>query len=288
MIEQAGMKRLLLFLCLAAAARPDSTKVLTTDTLWDWRTPGDPQISPDGRQVVYTLSWNDRMNDATHTNLWITGVDGADERPLTLGPCKDTFPRWSSDGKRLAYLSNRGSGKVQIWVRWIDTGQEAQITDLQQPPANIAWSPDGKWIAYSARVPARPEWQVPMPERPAGARWADPPIVITRLRWRQDGSGLIPPGYTHLFIVPSTGGAPRQITSGDFNHVAAGPDRAGGASLAWTPDGQWLLSSCTRSPEADYSLEGPDIWAFSVKDGTPRQLTTRRGPDGTPTPSPDG
>jgi acylaminoacyl-peptidase len=177
---------------------------------------------------------------------------------------------------------------VQIRVRWMDTGQEAQITDLQQAPGNVAWSPDGQWIAYSARVPARSEWQVPMPERPAGARWAEPPIVITRLRWRQDGAGLILPGYTHLFVVPSSGGAPRQITSGDFNHVAAGTGRGGGGSLAWTPDGQWVVSSCQRSPDAEYSLEGPDLWAFSVKDGAARRLTTRRGPDGAPTPSPDG
>lgn len=280
------MRKILLILCLALAARAAGVKVLTTDTLWDWRTVADPVIGPDGRQVVYTLGWNDRMNDAMHTNLWIVSAGGGDERPLTQGSYKDTSPRWSPDGKRLAYLSNR-SGRVQVWVRWMDTGQEAMITDLQQAPANIAWSPDGKWIAYSARVPARPEWQVPAPERPAGAKWADPPIVVTRLRWRSDGSGLIPPGYTHLFVVPSTGGAPRQITSGDFNHVAAG-GRAGGDAIAWTPDGQSLLTSCLRIPDADYSLEGPEIWAFAVKDGSAHQLTNRPGPDGNPTPSPDG
>jgi acylaminoacyl-peptidase len=274
-------------LCVTVTALAQDRKVLTTDTLFDWRTVGDPQISPDGQRVVYTLGWNDRTNDAMYTNLWTAEVYGGGERPLTQGPYKDTSPRWSPDGRRLAYLSNR-SGRVQIWVRWMDTGQEARITDLQQPPANLAWSPDGGWIAYTARVPAKPDWEVRMPERPAGAKWAEPPVVVTRLRWRADGAGLLQPGYTHVFVIPSTGGAPSQITSGDYHHVASGPGRGSGGAIAWSPDGQWILTSCTRLPDAEYSLEGPDIWAFSVKDGTARQLTRRPGPDGNPTPSPDG
>ena len=189
----------------AAGPRP-----LTTDTIWEWRSVGDPQISPDGNSVVYVLQWNDRMTDSSYSNLWIAPVPGNDSRPLTQGAYRDTSPRWSPDGKRLAYLSNR-SGKTQIHVRWMDTGQEAQITDLQQAPGNIAWSPDGGAIAYTARVPGKPDWRVDMPEKPAGARWAEPPVVVTRLRWRFDGVGLIPPGYTHVFVVPSTGGDRKSV-----------------------------------------------------------------------------
>ncbi len=267
-----------------AAAGP---QVITNDTYWDFRRVGEPQIGPDGKSVVYTLGWNDRMTDSGYSNLWLVGVDGKDPRPLTQGPVRDTSPRWSPDGKRLAYLSNR-SGKTQIHVRWMDTGQEAKITDLEQSPGNIAWSPDGASIAYTARLPARPSWRVEMPEKPAGAKWQDPPIVVTRLRWQADGSGLIPPGYTHVFVVPSTGGAPRQISSGDFDHGGgAGGGRSTG-SPAWTPDGQWILVGCRRTPDADYALDGGEIYAFRVKDGEVRQLTNRKGPDSNPAPSPDG
>src|SRR5919198_1039813 len=100
-----------------AAAAADTARILTTDTLWDWRTVGDPEISPDGKVVVYTLGWNDRMNDAMHSNLWLATVDGKEPRPLTQGAFRDTSPHWSPDGSRLAYLSNR-SGQVQIYIRW--------------------------------------------------------------------------------------------------------------------------------------------------------------------------
>jgi len=276
-----------LLLGAAAASSADPQKILTTDTIWDWRTVGDPQISPDGKAVVYTLGWNDRMNDASYNNLWWVAVDGKQHRPLTQGAYRDTAPRWSPDGGRLAYLSNRG-GKTQIHVRWMDTGQEAKITDLEQPPGNFAWSPDGHWIAYTARVPGRPSWRVEMPERPAGARWAEPPIVVTRLRWRFDGAGLIPPGNTHIFVVPSVGGAPRQISSGDFDHAGGSGGGRSSGGPAWTPDGEWILAACRRTPDADYALDGGEIYAFGIKDGAVKQLTSRSGPDTGPTPSPDG
>ncbi len=267
-----------------AAAAWAAGKPLTSDTVWDLRTVSDPQITKDGKSVVYVLGWNDRMSDAMHSNLWMVGSDGKDPRPLTTGAFKDSSPRLSPDGARLAYLSNR-SGRPQIRVRWMDSGQEAQITDLQDAPSGIEWSPDGKWIAYAARVPAKPSWSVKAPEKPNGAKWADPPIVVTRLRWRADGSGVIQPGFRHVFIVPSTGGAPRQITSGDFDHASSG---RGAETISWSPDSQTIYTSAIRTPDADYSLEGGEIYAFSVKDGAVKQLTRRKGPDMNPTPSPDG
>ena len=260
----------LLPLCAAAQ--------FSTDTVWDFRNVSEARISQYGRAVVYVLSWPDKMNDAFYSNLWMASPDGKDHRPLTQGAFRDSSPRWSPDGARLAYISNRG-GKPQIHVRWMDTGQEAQITNLEEAPAAIEWSPDGQWIAYTARVPAKAAWSVRMPEKPTGAKWADPPIVVTRLRWRRDGSGLIKPGFTHVFVVPATGGAPRQISTGGYDH--AGP-------LAWTPDGDSILCSAERIADADYSLEGPDIWSLPVNGGEPKQLTRRRGPDTAPVASPDG
>ena len=219
------MFRTLTFVVLLMAAGHASGKSnLTTADYWAWRTVSSPQISHDGKTVVYVVGWNDVMNDAMHSNLWMAATDGRDNRPITQGSFSDTSPRWSPDGTRLAYISNR-SGKMQIHVRWMDSGQEAAITDLQEAPANIVWSPDGKWIAYTSHLPAKPSWSTIAPEKPMGAKWAEPPIIVTRLHWRQDAQGLIKPGYTHIFIVPSTGGAPRQISSGDYEYGSPGLDR---------------------------------------------------------------
>jgi dipeptidyl aminopeptidase/acylaminoacyl peptidase len=266
-----------LFTSIAFAAKPG----LNTDTIWELRSVADPQITKDGKSVIYVLGFNDKMSDQKLSNLWMVSSDGKDNRPLTTGAFRDSSPRISPDGARIAYLSNR-SGKVQIHVRWLDGSQEAQITDLQQAPGNIEWSPDGKWIGYTARVPAKPDWSVRLPEKPNGAKWADPPIVITKLRWTADGQGILQPGYTHVFAVPANGGAPKQITNGDYNHGG------GGGGFAWSADGKSIYVSTNRIPDADYALEGGDIYAYSVDDGSVKQLTDRKGPDTDPVPGPGG
>jgi dipeptidyl aminopeptidase/acylaminoacyl peptidase len=268
-----------LFASIAFAAKPG----LNTDTIWDARSVADPQITKDGKSVIYVLGFNDKMSDQKLSNLWMVSSDGKDNRPLTAGAFRDSSPRISPDGARIAYLSNR-SGKVQIHVRWLDGSQETQITDLQQAPGNIEWSPDGKWIGYSARVPSKPDWSVRLPEKPAGAKWADPPIVITKLRWTADGQGILQPGYTHVFAVPSSGGAPKQITNGDYNHGGG----AAGGGFAWSSDGKSIYVATNRIPDADYALEGGDIYSYSVDDGSVKQLTDRKGPDTDPVPGPGG
>jgi acylaminoacyl-peptidase len=264
---------ILLVASTAFAAKPG----LNTETIWEVRSVSDPQITRDGKSIIYVLGWSDKMTDQRLSNLWTVSSDGKDNRPMTTGSFRDSEPRISPDGTRVAYLSNR-SGKTQIHVRWLDSGQDAQITDLEQAPSNIEWSPDGKWIGYSARVPAKSDFSIRLPEKPAGAKWPDPPIVITQLRWTADGQGILRPGYTHVFAVPATGGAPKQVTNGDYNHGA----------FAWSEDGKSIYVSTNRIPEAEYHLEGGDIYAYSVDDGSVKQLTHRQGPDTDPVPGPGG
>jgi acylaminoacyl-peptidase len=271
------------FLWLSLASFPTllAASLLTSDTVFDWRTPGSPQISPDGRRVVYTLETADRFADTFHSNLWIASTDGKDNRPLTSGKWKDLLPRWSPDGSKLAYLSTR-AGKPQIFIRWMDTGAEAKITDLENSPSALSWSPDGEWLAFLARVPAKPGWAIPPIKAPAGATWAEAPVVETRLKWRADGIGGIgqrPLGFAHVFVVPVTGGAPRQVTGGDFDH---------GGEPAWTPDGKSLLVHAARRADADTTLYGEDIWRFPLDGSAPVQLTRIDGLETNPIVSPDG
>ena len=247
--------------------------VLTSETLLDWRTPNLPQISPDGQRIVYTLETADRYTDSFVNTLWMVSTDGKDHRPITAG----RLPRWSPDGSKLAYLK-----QSQIWVRWMDTGAEARITDLETPPTAMSWSPDGTQLAFLRRVAGTPEWSIKMPKAPEGAKWAEPPTVATRLKWRADGiggAGMIPNGFTQLFVVPVTGGTPRRITTGDFNH---------GGEPAWTPDGQQIYLHAARSGNADHELFPEDIWSFNVATGAAKQITKGNGPEVNPSVSPDG
>src|SRR6516162_11838349 len=111
------------------------------------QTPTDPQISPDGKKIVYVRRFADRATDKRYSNLWIINSDGTDHRALTTGNRGDSSPLWSPDGTRIAYLSD-ADGKTQIYIRWMDTGQTARITHLEDSPEAIAWSPDGKMLSF--------------------------------------------------------------------------------------------------------------------------------------------
>ena len=142
---------------------------LTLDLLLDWETVATPQISPDGSQVVYARRWTDKLNDKFETDLWIVNVDGSKNRFLVKGGS----PRWSPDGKRLLYLAPGQPSGTQIWVRWMDSGEDTQLTRLERAATGVDWSPDGKKIAFSMNVPSRPAFTVRLPQRPNGAKWVD-------------------------------------------------------------------------------------------------------------------
>jgi dipeptidyl aminopeptidase/acylaminoacyl peptidase len=281
-----GVAISLLFAGFAATGRAqEGSHKLTAMDLFQIQLATDPQISPDGKQIVYVRHFNDAMTDRRYSNLWIIHSDGSDHRPLTTGNRSDDSPRWSPDGTRIAYLSD-ADGKPQIYVRWMDTGQTARITNLEEPPAAIAWSPDGKRLSFSALVPSKGPHIADLPTPPAGAKWADPPQAYDRLVYRFNGAGYLKPGFLQVFIVSAEGGAPRQITSDGFPN--GGGELGGPARASWSADGQFLIVSANRHPESDHAYFDTNVYQFSLADGTLRQLTTRNGPDNNATFSPDG
>jgi len=265
---------LLLVVALSATAGANGKDRLTLDLYLDWEYVSSPQISPDGSQIVYARRWTDKVNDKYETDLWIMNADGSKGRFLTKG----SSPQWSPDGKRLAYVAPGQPRGAQIFVRWMETGEETQLTRLERSPNNIQWSPDGRKIAFNMLEPSRPGFTIKMPPRPEGAKWIEPPKVIDRLNYRADGSGFRQEGFNHIYVIPDSGGTPRQLTDGDYNHGA--PE--------WTPDSQTIVFSGVRQPEAEYIRGAGDIYSVSVNGGPIRALTDRQGPDGNPSVSPDG
>ncbi|QVL33724.1 S9 family peptidase [Telmatocola sphagniphila] len=237
----------------------------------------DPQISPDGKQVVYVRNFLDIMKDKRRSNLWIVNSDGTDPRPLTSGTQNDFSPRWSANGKKLLYISS-SSGTPQIHCRWMDSGQTAKLTNLTSAPANAVWSPDGEWIAFAMTVPEKSEAFAEMPEKPEGAEWSAPPKVIQKLLYRADGEGYLKDEHMQLFSVSAEGGAARQLTSGPYDHVAP----------VWTPDSKAFLCSANRHPDGDYDPLNSEIYELTLADRKIRALTDRKGPDSQPAISADG
>ena len=258
-----------------ASAQADGIRTISLEMYLDLESASDPQISPDGSQVVYTRGWVDKMNDRRESSVWIMNADGSRARFLVDG----SGPIWSPDGTRIAYTSEGEPEGSQIFVRWMDDeGASSQITRLQKAPGGIRWAPDGNTLSFTMTMDGEEAWSVSPPGRPEGSNWTEPPKVVTRADYRQDRVGFVDEGWRHIFVVPAEGGTARQLTDGYWNHSTG----------EWTPDGAELVFSSLRTEDSELSWRQSEVYAVNVANGTIRQLTTRNGQDSGPIPSPTG
>jgi dipeptidyl aminopeptidase/acylaminoacyl peptidase len=264
----------ILLLGSSGLAQVEKSK-LTLDLYLELEGVSDPQISPDGSQIIYTRQWVDKMKDSRESSLWIMNVDGSKNRFLING----SSPQWSPDGSRLAFLAKGEPQGTQIFVRWMDAeGAVTQITRVEKSPSDIRWSPDGRRLAFAMLVPEKDRWEIKLPPKPEGAKWTETPKIIDRLLYRRDRRGFLEEGFSHVFVVPADGGTPRQITSGNYHHN----------SPEWTPDGREILVSGLRTEDAEYEWREFEIYSVNTETSKITQLTSRKGPDTNPLPSPDG
>lgn len=275
------MRRLILALALAslpaamAAQNPVANDRLNLDLYWEFETVSDPQLSPDGAQIIYTRGWIDKVNDKRESSLWIMNADGSKNRFLVRG----SGARWSPAGDRIAYTAQGEPKGLQIFVRYMDAeGATSQVTRVEKSPTGVTWSPDGTRLGFVMSVESKNSWPIKMPRAPEGAKWTEAPRIVERLDYRSDGVGFDDDAFRHIFVVPATGGTARQLTDGQWHHNG----------VEWTPDSKQILFGSNRVADAEYQFRESDIYSVSVDTGAIKQLTTRKGPDGSPQISPDG
>ncbi|MBI5301308.1 MAG: S9 family peptidase [Chloroflexi bacterium] len=262
-------------------------RAITVDDLFNIRLVFDPQISPDGKTVAFVLTTPDLARDAYHSHIWLVPSDGsASPRQFTFGEGKDRAPRWSPDGKRLAFISDREKDKAEQLCLIAITGGEAQrLTDDANKPSAPVWSPDGTLIAYTSKVVTQDS------KTANGVRDNSDVKSYTRLNYKADGEGLWDYAWRQVFVftpLPSPdqksgegrggrGSGVRQLTRGAFNHTAP----------TWSPDSKTLVFAANRTARAD-ETNVTDLWAVPAQGGAIRRLTRGRGPASAPAFSPDG
>jgi dipeptidyl aminopeptidase/acylaminoacyl peptidase len=231
----------------------------------------DPRVSPDGRTIAYVVWSVDRDANAYRSTIHLVDVEGsAPPRQLTAEDKEDLAPRWSPDGRLLAYVSNREQEKKQLYVISIEGGESRRLTDLPEDVSQVAWSPDGTRIAFSSRVPD-PAYEQKDEKRRAPRR-------ITRLQYKLDDVGWTTDRRQHLFVVSADGSAgPAQLTSGDYED----------GYPSWSSDGGSLAFVSAR--EANWDVRDVrDVYVVEAGGGEPVRLTDGSGWCEATSWSPDG
>ena len=243
---------------------------------------GDPQRSPDGVWVAYTVTTVDAEKDRRNTDVWMVKWDGSEQLQLTSSPDNESSPRWSPDNRYLAFVASRGTEEEkkkggQIWLLNRAGGEAQRVSDFKGGVSDIQWSPDSTRIAFVAsdQDPADE------PEKMEGwKRKTAPPIVIDRYHFKQDRTGYLKHLYRHIGIFDLATKTAKVITKGNTDD----------ASPSWSPDGKQIAFLSKRGHADPDRTSNEDLWIVDAREGAePRQLTkTPDGESGRPAWSPDG
>jgi len=276
---------------LAACASADAKHSLAYEDLAKVRRVSDPQLSPDGKQIAYVVGVVDLAANKIDRHIWLVPSEGGRARQLTRGEGSDTRPRWSPDGKSLAFVSTRG-GKSQVWIIPLDGGEARPLTSLATEADGVTWAAQGDTLLFTSQVyPDCPDEASNDRRLKEAAESKVKAQIITELLYRHWDSWR-EGRYTHLFAVTGAGGAPRDLTPGAYDSPTfslGGPD-----GYAVSPDGTEVCFTSNHSKgsagqsAAAWSTNN-DLYLVNAQGGEARNITgDNPGSDASPQYSPNG
>jgi dipeptidyl aminopeptidase/acylaminoacyl peptidase len=264
----------------APAAAPQARRALRAADIYQLRTVNDPQRSPDGKWVAYTVSTADSAADKNNTDVWMTSWDGARSVQLTSSPDGESAPKWSPDGRYLAFLSSRddSSETTQLWLLDRQGGEGVRVTKMRGDVQDYEWSPDGTRIVLVAEDDpdeiGTDSTQKDTTAAKHGGKSRQPkPIVVNRYKFKQDVVGYLGRKRNHLYLFDVATRTSRILTPGAYDE----------RNPSWSPDGKSIAFVSKRSPQDVDRADNWDVFVIEARPGaTPRALTSFAGPDNPP------
>ncbi len=269
---------LVLLMTLPLAAQAPAKHAMTLDDLSKLQHVGRAELSPDGAWAAYTVRRTDVEEDKSVSDLWMVSWDGTQDVQLTYDGEGASDPRWSPDGRYLAFISGRaGKGKgAQVWLLDRRGGEARQMTQVKENLGDFRWSPDGKQLLLTLQAKDEPDPE-PDSKKPVPPK----PIVLDRYHFKQDIEGYLTDKRDHLFLFEVATGKLTKLTNDNAHEEH---------EAEWSPDGKHIAYvSRQDAPDPD-KTDNPDVFVVDAVPGsTPRRLTTFAGPDQGPLAwSPDG
>ena len=276
------------------AARP-----LALADLFKLHRVSDPQISPDGKNVAYVVTDVVFAENRTNSDIWVVPAAGGAPQQLTNSPKHDRHPRWSPDGKWIAFESSR-DGEAQVWVMAAAGGEPKKLTTLSTGAAQPMWSPNGKQLVFVSSVfaefsaqPFKESDRLNQEKADARAKSKVKARLFTQLLYRHWDS-WVEDRRQHLFVVPVANGAaagePRDVTPGENDAVPTSSTFSAGDEFAWSPDGKEIVFTAPPSVTREQAwTTNHDIFSVNLATGLRKNLTEgNQAADGLPRFSLDG